>query len=161
MLIYRRGACSCAPTHRHDSREERVAAKWLLKSDPQDYSFEDLRRAGKTVWDGVSNNLALKNLRAMRRGDLAIIYHTGEERTAVGIAEIVSDPYPDPKKKDPRLVVVDLKAKGQLRRPVSLDEIKKQPALAGFDLVRLPRLSVMPVSDAQWAALMALAEKAP
>jgi predicted RNA-binding protein with PUA-like domain len=161
MLKYRRGAWQCVPNQRRGSREERVPAKWLLKSDPQDYSFEDLRRAGKTVWDGVSNNLALINLRAMRRGDLAIIYHTGEERAAVGIVELVSDPYPDPKKKDPRLVVVDLKARGKLRRPVSLDEIKKEPALAGFDLVRLPRLSVMPVSEAQWAALMALAEKAP
>jgi predicted RNA-binding protein with PUA-like domain len=134
-----------------------MAAKWLLKSDPEHYSFSDLVRDGKTVWDGISNNLALKNLRNVRRGDRVVIYHTGSERAAVGLAEAASDPYPDPKQKDARLVVIDLVAKDQLPRPVSLDEIKKSAALKKFDLVRLPRLSVMPVSDAEWDALMDLA----
>ncbi len=132
--------------------------RWLLKSDPEHYSFADLTRDGQTVWDGVSNNLALKHLRAMRRGDLAIIYHTGEERAAVGIAQVASDPYPDPKQKDPRLVVVDLRAQEPLARPVALDEMKKQAALKDFDLLRLPRLSVMPVSEGQWKAVLALAK---
>jgi predicted RNA-binding protein with PUA-like domain len=133
---------------------------WLLKSDPETYSFSDLLRDGKTVWDGVSNNLALKHLRSMRGGDLALIYHTGEERAVVGVARILSDPYPDPKQKNPRLVVVDLEAQGKLARPVGLDEIRKQATLKNFDLVRLPRLSVMPVSEPQWSAIMSLAKSA-
>lgn len=136
-----------------------MASKWLLKSDPDTYSFLDLVRDGRTVWDGVSNNLALKHLRNMRGGDLAFIYHTGEERAVVGLAEILSDAYPDPKQKDPRLVVVDLKAGQKLPRPVSLDEIRKHATLKSFDLARLPRLSVMPVTDAQWNAILALAKK--
>jgi len=134
-----------------------VAAKWLLKSDPEHYSFSDLERDGKTAWDGISNNLALKHLRNVRSGDPVMVYHTGDERAVVGLAEAASDPYPDPQQKDPRLVVVDLKAKEKLARPVTLDEIKKSSALKNFDLVRLPRLSVMPVSDAQWKTLLAMA----
>ena len=136
-----------------------MAAKWLFKSDPDTYSFSDLERDGKTVWDGVSNNLALKHLRSVHHGDLALIYHTGDEKAVVGLAELASDSYPDPKQKDPRLVVVDVKAGERLARPVGLDEIKKQAALRDFDLVRLPRLSVMPVSEAQWSVIMKLAKK--
>ena len=136
-----------------------MGVKWLFKSDPDTYSFADLERDGKTVWDGVSNNLALKHLRSVRQGDQALIYHTGDEKAVVGLAEVVSDAYADPKQKDPRLVVVDLEARERLARPVSLDEIKKQAALKNFDLVRLPRLSVMPVSEAQWNAIMKLAKK--
>ena len=76
-----------------------MAAKWLLKSDPEHYSFSDLERDGKTVWDGISNNLALKNLRNVRRGDLVMVYHTGDERAAVGLAEAASDPIPTPNRK--------------------------------------------------------------
>ncbi len=130
---------------------------WLLKSDPDEYSFDDLVRDGKTVWEGVSNNLALKNLRNIRRGDLALVYHTGKERAVVGLAEFTSDPYPDPKKKDPRLVVVEVAAKEKLAQPVSLDEIRKHADLKDLDLVRLPRLSVMPVSGRHWNAIQALA----
>ncbi len=136
-----------------------MASKWLLKSDPEEYSFSDFLRDGKTVWDGVSNNLALKNLRSMLRGDLAFMYHTGDERAVVGTAEIVSDAYPDPKKKNPRLVVVEVAAKEKKARAVGLDEIKAQPSLKNFDLVRLPRLSVMPVTESQLNAILALAEK--
>ena len=135
-----------------------MAHKWLFKSDPETYSFRDLEREGKTVWDGVSNNLALKHLRSVGKGDSVLIYHTGEERAIVGVAEVLSVAYPDPKQKDPRLVVVDIKAVKSLRRPVSLDEIKQQPSLKDFALVRLPRLSVMPVSDSQWTELLALAK---
>lgn len=135
-----------------------MAARWLFKSDPDTYSFFDLERDRKTVWDGVSNNLALKHLRGARKGDSVLIYHTGDEKAVVGLAEVASDPYPDPKQKDPRLAVVDLAARHRLARPVTLDEIKKQAALKSFDLVRLPRLSVMPVSDAQWNTIMKLAK---
>lgn len=135
-----------------------MAAKWLLKSEPGHYSFSDLERDGKTVWDGISNNVALKHLRDVRRGDSVMVYHTGDERAIVGIAEAASDPYPDPKQKDARLVVIDLKAGKKLARPVTLDEIKKSEAFRDFDLVRLPRLSVMPVSDAQWTRLMAMSK---
>jgi predicted RNA-binding protein with PUA-like domain len=140
-------------------KEGGMAAKWLLKSDPDTYSFFDLERDGKTVWEGVANNMALKNLRNVKRGDQIIVYHTGEERAAVGFAEAASDPYPDPKQKDPRKVVIDLKAKGKLPRPVSLEEIKKAAGFKDFDLVRLPRLSVMPVSEAHWEAMLAMAKK--
>jgi predicted RNA-binding protein with PUA-like domain len=136
-----------------------MAAKWLLKSDPEHYSFSDLERDGQTVWDGISNNLALKNLRNVHRGDPVLVYHTGEERAAVGLAEAASDPYPDPQQKDGRLVVIDLRAKDKLARPVTLGEIRKSSALKNFDLVRLPRLSVMPVTDDQWTTILAMAAK--
>jgi predicted RNA-binding protein with PUA-like domain len=136
-----------------------MAAKWLLKSDPEHYSFSDLERDGKTVWDGIANNLALKNLRNVQCGDLVMVYHTGREGAVVGMAEAASDPYPDPQQKDPRLAVIDLKAKEKLTRPVTLDEIKQSSALKNFDLVRLPRLSVMPVSDLQWNTILAMAAK--
>ena len=134
-----------------------MAAKWLLKSDPEHYSFQDLERDGKAVWDGISNNLALKHLRNVRRGDRVLVYHTGGERAVVGLAEAVSDPYPDPQQKDARLVVIDLRAEGALGQPVTIDEIKKTAALKDFALVRLPRLSVMPVTDAQWTAILKMA----
>ena len=133
-----------------------MAQKWLFKSDPETYSLSDLEREGKTVWDGVTNNLALKHLRSVRKGDSVLIYHTGEERAILGIAEVLRDAYPDPKRKDSRLVVVDIKAVKRLQRPVTLDEIKKQASLKDFALVRLPRLSVMPVSESQWTELLAL-----
>ncbi|MGH9356083.1 MAG: EVE domain-containing protein [Terriglobia bacterium] len=134
-----------------------MAAYWLFKSDPEHYGFSDLVREGRTVWDGVSNNLALKNLRAVRPGDTALIYHTGGEKCIVGVAEITSEPYPDPKQMNTRLVVVDIKALHALPGPVPLDKIKKESTLQDFDLVRLPRLSVMPVSNAQWKTLLQLA----
>ena len=130
--------------------------KWLFKSDPEHYSYQNLENDKKTVWDGISNNLALKHLRNVRTGDEVMIYHSGGERAIVGLAVVQSDPYPDPKKKDARLMVVDLAASGRLARPVTLDEIKGQRDLKDFDLVRLPRLSVMPVSEKQWKALLAL-----
>lgn len=131
---------------------------WLLKTEPSVYSFADLEREGKTVWDGVSNNAALKNMRAMKKGDLALIYHTGDEKAAVGIAEVIRAPYLDPKQNDPKLVVIDIKPKKRLPKPVPLAEVKKQKALANFDLVRLPRLSVMPVTQKQWEILLKMAE---
>ncbi|MGH9345047.1 MAG: EVE domain-containing protein [Terriglobia bacterium] len=134
-----------------------MPGKWLFKSDPDHYSFADLVRDRRTVWDGVSNNLALKNLRLARPGDLVLIYHTGDEKCLIGTAAVVSDPYPDPKQKNPKLAVVELEARQELARRVTLEEIKKQPGLGDFVLVRLPRLSVMPVTAPQWKLLMKLA----
>jgi predicted RNA-binding protein with PUA-like domain len=134
-----------------------MSAKWLFKSDPEHYSIADLEREGETVWDGVSNNVALKHLRTVRKGDMVLIYHTGKEKALVGTAEVTTDPYPDPKQEDARLTVVGLKFRQLLPRPVPLPEIKTQTAFREFDLVRLPRLSVMPVTEAQWKALLMLA----
>src|SRR5947208_84794 len=91
-----------------------IMAYWLLKTEPTVYSYSNLETDKKTVWDGVTNNLALKHIRSMRKGDLAFIYHTGDEKSLIGIAEVASDPYPDPKEKDPRLAVVEIKAKERL-----------------------------------------------
>ena len=130
---------------------------WLLKTEPDDYSFADLTRDGGTVWDGVSNNAALIHLRAMQLGDQALIYHTGDERQAVGIATITSAPYADPKLGNPKLVVVDVAPLRLLARPVTLAAIKAEPAFADFALVRQGRLSVVPVSPEQWARLLGMA----
>lgn len=133
-------------------------AYWLLKTEPDCYSWDNLKRDKKTVWDGVSNALALKHIRTMKKGDQAIIYHTGGERAAVGIAKVVSDPYPDPKEKDEKLAVVDVQAVKALAHPVTLDVFKADPAFAGWDLLRISRLSVVPVPEAMWKRLLELAD---
>lgn len=127
---------------------------WLLKTEPSTYAYADLEREGRTVWEGVTNNLALKHLRSMQKGDLALVYHTGDEKAVVGVADIASNPYADPKQKDPRIVVVDVKPREKLRRPVPLAEIKGDSCFADFALVRLSRLSVMPISEAHWKRLL-------
>ncbi len=132
-------------------------AYWLLKTEPGTYSWSDLERDKKTVWEGVANATALQNIRLMKKGDLALIYHTGGERACVGIAEIVSKPYPDPKQKDEKLVVVDIKPKKALKSPVSLDTIKADKAFAGWDLLRIGRLSVVSVPQTMWKRIEALA----
>jgi predicted RNA-binding protein with PUA-like domain len=134
---------------------------WLLKTEPDCYSYADLEREGTTVWDGVSNNAALKHLRDIRPGDLALIYHTGDERRAVGLAEITSEPYADPQAGDPKLVVVNVRPLRPLARPVTLAEVKADPAFADFVLVRQARLSVMPVNGEQWRRLMQMAGEEP
>ena len=131
-------------------------AYWLLKTEPSDYAYADLEEDQGTVWDGVGNNLALKHLRQIRRGDQALIYHTGKERRVVGVAEVTSDPFPDPERDDPRLAVVAIKPKRKLAEPIPLAGIKSDPELQDFDLVRLPRLSVMPVTEAVWKRLLSL-----
>ena len=133
-------------------------AYWLLKTEPDSYSWQDLVRDKQTVWDGVTNPVALKNIRSMKKGDTALIYHTGGQRQAVGIAQIVSDPRPDAKAEDDRLVVVELKAKNALRHPVSLDQIKADKAFAGWVLLRIGRLSVVPVPQPMWQRIMELSE---
>ena len=136
-------------------------AKWLLKTEPDCYSWDDLLKDKKTAWDGVSNALALKHLRSMRKSDLALIYHTGGERKAIGIAEIVSGPHPDPKEQDDRLVIVDVKAKKSLDRAVLLEEIKADKIFAGWELLRIERLSVVPVPDVMWHRIIELSEEEP
>ncbi|MGB9633967.1 MAG: EVE domain-containing protein [Chloroflexaceae bacterium] len=130
---------------------------WLLKTEPQAYSYADLLREGGTIWDGVTNNVALKHLRTMQPGDQALIYHTGDERRAVGLAEVTSAPYPDPRQDDPRLVVVDVRPLRLLPRPVDLATIKADPFFAEFALVRQGRLSVVPVTPEQWVRLLVMA----
>jgi predicted RNA-binding protein with PUA-like domain len=133
--------------------------RWLLKTEPESYSFDDLMRDGKTRWDGVSNPLALKNIRAMKKGDVAFVYHTGEEKAIVGIAEVASDPYPDPKGGSDRLVVFDIVPKKRLKRPIPLSEIKSKKLFSDFDLVKYPRLSVMPVKEEFWSEIMKMGER--
>lgn len=133
-------------------------ANWLLKTEPSTYSYSNLERDKKTTWDGVSNNLALKHLRSMKKSDLAFIYHSGDEKAIVGIAEIISNPYPDPNRHDDKFTVVDLKAKEKLKNPVTLAAVKAQKEFAQFELVRMSRLSVMPVSAAHWKALLAMSK---
>ena len=131
---------------------------WLLKTEPSAYAWADLERDGRAVWDGVKNALALRHLAAVAKGDRVLVYHTGNEKAAVGIATVLRAAYPDPKQKDARLLVIDIRPVRALRRPVPLAEMRGNPKLKGFDLLRLPRLSVMSVSDAQWAAIMEMAD---
>ena len=125
-------------------------AYWLFKEEPTHYDFADLERDGVAVWDGVSNNLARKHLRNVRRSDRIWYYHTGKEKAIVGEMRAVSEPRADPESDDPKAVVVEVRAVRRLQQAVSLDQIKKDPLLADWDLVRLPRLSVMPLTEAQW-----------
>ncbi len=126
---------------------------WLVKTEPDDYSWADLERAGRAVWDGVSNPAALANLRAMRAGDEVVVYHTGNERAAVGLARVARAAYPDPRADDPRRVVVDLEPLRALPRPVPLAELKADPLFAQSPLVRQGRLSVVPLTRPQRDAL--------
>jgi predicted RNA-binding protein with PUA-like domain len=136
-------------------------AYWLFKEEPDHYSLEDLFRDKRTTWAGVENNLALKHMRSVMKGDQVLYYHTGKEKSVVGVMEVVKGPYPDPKRDDERLVVVDVKPLRRLDRPVSLAEIKANPKFADFALVRISRLSVMPVTDAQYAEIERLSKQAP
>lgn len=127
---------------------------WLMKTEPSTYSYADLERDGKAVWDGVSNPVALKHIRSMKKGDQVLVYHTGDEKSIIGIAEATSEPYADPKAKDPRLVVVNLKPVRKLANPVSLAAVKAEKIFKDFELVRIPRLSVMPVPTNLWRYIM-------
>src|SRR5213080_2951047 len=138
------------------SREGTMPSHWIVKTEPSTYSYDDLAGQKTAVWDGVKNNLALKYLRQMKPGDRVLIYHTGDEKAVVGVAEVASEAYADPKQKDPKLAVVDLRAVGRLPRPVPLAEIKKDRAFADLALVRIGRLSVMPVSADQFKRILTL-----
>jgi predicted RNA-binding protein with PUA-like domain len=128
-------------------------AQWLVKEEPEHYGFDQLVREGKTVWAGVKNPLAQKHLRSIKRGDRIFYYHTGKEKAVVATATAASDAYPDPNDKSGKLSVVDVVPDKKLARPVTLAEIKADKAFASFPLVRMSRLSVMPVSEAEWAKI--------
>jgi predicted RNA-binding protein with PUA-like domain len=134
------------------------SGRWLFKEEPSHYSFDDLVRDGRAVWDGVENNLALKHLGNVRRGDEIIFYHTGKEKMVVGLMKAVSHAHPDPARDDARFVVVEVESTRRLHRSVTLSEIKRDRRFASFDLVRNSRLSVMPVPDRIWTAILKMSE---
>lgn len=131
---------------------------FLFKTEPADFAFADLMRDKRVVWEGVANALALQHLRTVRKGDTVVIYHTGSEKSAVGLATVTKGPYPDPSQADERRVVVDLKPMRALRRPVALSVFKTDPVLKATELVRISRLSVMPLTGPQLQQLLALAD---
>ena len=123
---------------------------FLFKEEPTHYSFDDLKRDGKASWTGVKNPLAQKHLRSVKKGDWIFYYHTGDEKAVVGIAKALTGAYPDPQDQTGKAHVVDVGPVKTLARPVTLAEIKADAAFKDFALVRMSRLSVMPVSDAEW-----------
>ena len=127
---------------------------WLVKEEPTHYGFEALVSDKKAVWSGVRNALAQRHLRSIKKGDRILYYHSGDERAIVGIATAVSDPYPDPEDSSGKYVAVDVAPVKRLSRPVTLAEIKADAAFEDFPLVRIARLSVMPVTDAQWTRIL-------
>ena len=134
---------------------------WLVKEEPTHYGFDALVKDTKAVWSGVRNALAQRHLRSIKNGDRIFYYHSGDERAVVGIVKAVSDPYPDPEDASGKYVAVDVAPVKRLPRPVTLAEIKADAAFGDFALVRIARLSVMPVTDAQWARIERLAGMAP
>ena len=134
-------------------------AHWLFKEEPSHYSFDDLVHDKKTVWAGIENNLALIHLRNVAKGDRVFFYHTGDERAVVGTMKVVKGPYADPKRNDPRLVVVDVKPVARLARPVTLAEIKTNAKFADFALAKISRLSIMPVTPDQWLEIVRMSNQ--
>jgi len=134
---------------------------WLAKqepSGPRGYSFSHFKKDKKTIWDGVHNNLALKHMRNMAKGDLVIFYHTGDERQAVGIMEITSKPYPNPEEDNERFIVVDVMYKKELKKSVTLDEMKKQKKFKNWEMLRISRLSMMPVPKNIWDEIIKMSQ---
>jgi predicted RNA-binding protein with PUA-like domain len=129
-------------------------AQWLVKEEPEHYGYDQLERDRKTVWAGVRNPLAQKHLRTIRKGDRIFYYHTGKEKAVVAIARALGDAYPDPADSAGKSYVVDVAPEKRLARPVTLAAIKADRAFASFALVRMSRLSVMPVSDAEWTRIV-------
>lgn len=132
-------------------------ANWLFKEEPGNYSYDQLARDGRTSWTGVRNPVAQRNLRSVVKNDRIFFYHTGNEKSVVGIAKAGADAYPDPADKAGKLYAVDVLPVKKLPAPVTLAAIKADPFFATFDLTRLPRLSVMPVTDAQWDRIVKMA----
>ncbi len=135
-----------------------MASYWLLKSEPGEYSFDDLEREERVRWDGVSNALALNHMRQVRPGDKAFFYHTGKVKAIVGVARVESEPYPDPESEDERVVVFDIGPERRLAQPVTLAEIKAERVFAEWELVRMPRLSVMPVPRPLWTRVLEMSK---
>jgi predicted RNA-binding protein with PUA-like domain len=130
---------------------------WLFKEEPSNYSFDAFVKDKRTTWSGVKNPVAQRNLRSVRKGDRVFYYHTGDEKQIVGIAKALGDAYPDPDDEAGKAHVVDIGPVKKLARPVTLKAIKADPFFKDFDLVRISRLSVMPVSDAEWTRIVTLA----
>jgi len=131
---------------------------WLVKEEPTHYNFDALVKDKKAVWSGVRNALAQKHLRTIEKGDRVFYYHTGDEKAVVGIARALTGAYPDPDDASGKYAAVDLAPVKRLPRPVTLAEIKADPAFEDFALVRIARLSVMPVTDAQWKQILAMSD---
>jgi predicted RNA-binding protein with PUA-like domain len=131
---------------------------WLFKTEPQDYSYDDLERDQRVMWGGVRNSVTLKNLRDVRLGDQILIYHTGEENAVVGTAEAVTDAYPDPAENDESIVVVEIRPRRKFAQPVLLAEIKASNALRDLDPGGLALLAVMPVSNLHWEGIQELSK---
>jgi predicted RNA-binding protein with PUA-like domain len=140
--------------------ESGLIMNWLFKEEPAHYGFDDLMKDGKAVWSGVKNPLAQKHLRSVKKGDRIFYYHTGDEKAIVGICKAIRDAYPDPDDKTGKAAVVDVAPVKKLPRPVTLAEIKADSWFKDFPLVRISRLSVMPVSDAEWKRIEDRAERA-
>lgn len=138
-------------------RVHTVPMNWLVKEEPSHYDFAQFRKDGRTVWSGVRNPVAQRHLRSMTTGDRVFYYHTGSEKAVVGTARVASAPRPDPDAPDGRLYVVELACEAPLPAPVTLKAIKADARFADFALVRVARLSVMPVTDAQWTAIERMA----
>ncbi|MBV8714307.1 MAG: EVE domain-containing protein [Chloroflexi bacterium] len=129
---------------------------WLLKTEPGEFSFDDLVARGVEPWDGVTNPTALNNMRAAQPGEVCVIYHTGDERQAVGLATVERTAYPDPKLNNDKVIVIDVRAGARLPKPVTLAQIKADPRFADSPLVKMGRLSVVPLTDQQYAAILEL-----
>ncbi len=132
---------------------------WLAKQEPKSYNFSILKKDKKTVWDGVHNNLALKHINNMKKGDLILFYHSGDEKQVVGIMEVSSKPYSNPKETNERFVVVDVKYKKELQNHVTLSEMKKQKKFKNWELLRISRLSVTPVPKEIWNSIIKMSKK--
>jgi predicted RNA-binding protein with PUA-like domain len=133
-------------------------ANWLFKEEPSNYSFDAFVKDKKTVWSGVRNPVAQKHLHAVKKGDNIFYYHTGDEKSVIGVARALRDAYPDPDDKSGKAAVVDIEPVRKLNRPVTLAEIKADDRFKTFPLVRISRLSVMPVSDAEWKRIESMAD---
>lgn len=138
-----------------------TASHWLVKSEPATYAFADLQRDGRTVWDGVRNNAAALHLKAMKVGDEVLFYHSQEGLAVVGVARVAREAFPDPSDPAGRFVAVELAPVRPLPRPVTLSAMKADPRLAGMAMIRQSRLSVSPVSSAEWAAILGMAGESP
>ena len=132
---------------------------WLVKQEPKSYNFSILKKDKKTVWDGVHNNLALKHINNMKKGDLILFYHSGDEKQVVGIMQVSSKPYSNPEETNERFVVVDVKYKKELQNPVTLSEMKKQKKFKNWELLRISRLSVMPIPKEIWNSIIKMSKK--
>lgn len=134
---------------------------WLAKQEPdgpRGYHIDELKKDKTTIWDGVHNNLALKHMKNMKKNDDVIFYHTGKERQAMGIMTIISNPYPNPDEENERFIAVDVKFKKKFKKPVTLEQMKKERSFKDWELLRISRLSVMPVPDEIWKKILSLSQ---